>query len=173
MCIRDREQGVDLVLELPVGYALAPAEDFAYGAIATLDACGVVTDRVFGSECGDLGSLQVTAQRALNENEQERATIRRYLDEGLSHPQARAMAYGDDAGPLASPNDILGVEYLKALTRLKSPIRPHTILRLSLIHISGRGYVQRLLQCLCLFPIRILADARAPMDHSHSSQAKI
>lgn len=123
------EQGVDLVLELPVGYALAPAEDFAYGAIATLDACGVVTDLVFGSECGDLSSLQVTAQRALNENEQERATIRRYLDEGLSHPQARAMAYGDDAGPLASPNDILGVEYLKALTRLKSSIRPHTILR--------------------------------------------
>ena len=106
--------GADLVVELPVCYATASAEYFALGGIWTLDSLGIVTDLCFGSESGDLASLLALAKR-----EALLSYINTYPD--LPKSQWNKL--------LESPNNILGIEYLKALNRLHSSIHPHTVLR--------------------------------------------
>ena len=109
--------GADLVLELPALFAVRPAQDFAFGGVALLDALGVVTHLSFGAEDDDLDRLY---RFATPETPDEAAAIQRYLDEGLSHPAARAKAMGQDM----PPNVTLAVEYLRALRRLSSAIQP-------------------------------------------------
>ena len=132
--------GADLVLELPVYYATASAQYFAAAAIEILDATGIVEGVCFGSESGNLEVLQKAAD-ILNEEDvvfQER--LRLGLAKGLSFPTARAGALG----PLAShsPNDILAIEYLRALRRTVRTIKPIAILRVGAHYhdkiISGR-----------------------------------
>lgn len=102
--------GADLVLELPAIYASASAERFAEGAVSLLRAFGC--DAVsFGSESGDLSRLQQAVERL--QDPQTDAAIRAALVEGMSYPAARQKALGELL--LDTPNDILGVEYLKAL----------------------------------------------------------
>ncbi len=115
--------GVDLVLSLPVNCALASAEKFAFGGISTLNALGVIDTVAFGSECGDAGLLKKVAE--IITSDEFSATLENRLSEGLSFPTARQKAladiYGEDfAAVLRSPNDILGVEYIKALNMLES-----------------------------------------------------
>ncbi len=133
--------GADLVLELPVRFACASAEAFAGGAVSILDSLGCVDWLCFGSECGHLEELELAAELLLElENDplcQKR--LQEGLRRGLSFPAARNAALegiGDASclRLLQSPNNILGTEYLKALKKRKSPIRPVTIPRL------GSGY---------------------------------
>lgn len=128
--------GADLVLELPACYAASSAEYFATGAVALLDKLGVVTHLCFGSECGNTTVLKRIAALLSQEPREYTELLRMYMKQGLSYPIARTTAllqydpslsgYRD---VFSSPNNILGIEYIKALLRRKSSIAPTTTLR--------------------------------------------
>ena len=120
--------GADLVLELPVTYALSSAEGFAAGAVKTLS--GFCHGMCFGAETGTADSLMETARILLSE--EFSTALRQQLDTGKSFPAARQAALeamGADASLLASPNDILAVEYCKAIIVQGSPMQPLPIHR--------------------------------------------
>lgn len=136
--------GVDLVLELPAFYATASAEYFAAGAVSLLDKLGAVTHLCFGSECGDLTLLEKIAQVYADEPDNFKEILRQKAKAGVSFPAARAAALIDlfpefhsSVSTLSSPNNILGIEYIKALKKCNSTILPVTIPR------SGSGYHDR------------------------------
>lgn len=130
--------GIDLVLELPVMYATASAEYFALGAVSLADTLGCVTHLSFGSECGDAKQLMEAAALLLYEPPEIKLPLKEALKEGLSYPAAREKAvrtvHPQLADILEEPNNILGIEYCKALLKRKSAIAPHTIRR------CGQGY---------------------------------
>ena len=115
------ECGADLVLELPVQYALSSAERFAAGGVQILTK---ICDRLcFGAENADTNALMATARALLCAEFSEK--LRPYLDEGLSFPAARAKALaelGSQAELLDTPNNILAVEYCKAILTQQSPM---------------------------------------------------
>ena len=127
--------GASLVLELPTCYATGTAEQFAYGAVSMFHQLGVVDTLCFGSECGDMNSLQELATILTQEPDAYRQALQENLRKGLAFPAARVAALEeiypnkDFAAILSKPNNILGIEYLKALKRLNSTIRPVTIAR--------------------------------------------
>ena len=120
--------GADLVLELPVPWALASAEGFARGAVGLLAGLGVVTRLSFGSESGDLPGLEALAE-ALLEPDFSAALAGRPRAGGESYAAARQALLEQRIGPAArtleGPNNILAVEYLKALRRLKFSAKSH------------------------------------------------
>jgi len=117
--------GADLVLELPIPYALSSAEGFAAGGVKIL---GPFCDYLcFGSESGDADSLTATAQALLAEDFPEK--LRAELDKGLSFPAARQAALGEMGALLENPNDILAVEYCKAILSQGSAMIPLPIRR--------------------------------------------
>lgn len=123
--------GVDLVLELPTVWAVSSAESFARGAVSILNAAGVVEYLSFGSESGDMEQLRRVA--ACLDGGEYPALLKEQLDRGLSFPAARQRAaeqlLGTDAAVLSRPNNTLGIEYLRALHALGSPIRSVTVKR--------------------------------------------
>lgn len=127
--------GAAAVFELPVCYAAGSAEYFALGAVSLLQKLGIVDFLCFGSECNNLHALQRAADILLEEPAEYQAALRRHLREGRSFPAARQEAlseYAEKEGisfVLNDPNNILGIEYLKALKKLNSPIIPFTIQR--------------------------------------------
>lgn len=149
--------GADLVLEMPVSVCTASAEAFATGGISLLDGLGVVDMLCFGSEAGEISALKELAEILVKEPEEYKILLKQFLSQGHSFPAARSQALteyfknscnfsGDDFGGiltplfnevtqiLNTPNNILGIEYCKALLRLNSPIRPVTVRR------KGMGY---------------------------------
>ncbi|MCX7714268.1 MAG: nucleotidyltransferase [Clostridia bacterium] len=128
--------GADLVLELPVCYSLNTAEHFSYGAVYILNSLGIVNTLCFGSESGDIDSLTHAAETLDNETPEISLKIKRYLDEGLCYPSARERAFSSfiPMEILSMPNNILGVEYIRALRALKSSIVPKTIKRYKTNH---------------------------------------
>ena len=127
--------GASLVLELPVFYATGSAEYFAYGAVSILHGLGCVDTICFGSECGDIEKLQQIASILANEPDSLKNALQNYLKQGFSFPVAREKALTDYtsnselASVLSKPNNTLAIEYLKALSRLNSKIKPYTITR--------------------------------------------
>lgn len=122
--------GADVVLELPIPWALSSAEGFARGAVEVLDRLGVVDALCFGSESADAGALWEAAR--LLRSPGFPAALRTWLNQGLSFPAARQRALaqlGGQAALLERPNDILAVEYCKALQERDSAIRPMPVLR--------------------------------------------
>ena len=144
--------GADLVLELPVCYACGSAEFFAEGAVALLDRLGVVDALCFGSEASrtpvssfyepsdshvfsesenniDTSLFACAADFLLNEPESYRTRLQGLLRAGKTFPQARAQALQAEDPALASllgtPNNVLGVEYCKALQKFSSAIQHH------------------------------------------------
>ncbi len=122
------QAGADLVLELPVQYALSSAEGFAGGAVSIL---GKFCDEMsFGAEHPDPEGLMATAEALLSPEFPRH--LRTHLDAGLSFPAARAKALSDmgaDDALVSSPNDILAVEYCKAILAQDSAMRPAPIHR--------------------------------------------
>ena len=113
--------GADLVLSLPIPYATASAERFAFGGLSVLGGLGCVDALAFGAECGDAELLKKCAE-ALVCGEFSLA-LEKHLGEGVSFPVARQRAVEETNGKeiaeiLASPNNILGVEYIKAINKL-------------------------------------------------------
>ena len=133
------ECGADLVLELPICYAASSAEFFAKGSVALFDKLGVTTNLCFGSECGNAAKLQRAAKALLRADFPD--VLREELAKGLSFAAARESAaralIGEDAAVLREPNDILGVEYCKALLQSGSTIAPLAILRKVVGHNGG------------------------------------
>lgn len=129
------KNGADLVLEIPVCYSCQSAEIFAKGSIEILDALGIVDFLAFGSESADLKQIKQIADILSYENIEFQTMLKTFLKEGISFPTARQKALenflGEEYSLIASSNDILGVEYLKNLNRLKSKIEPHAIKRIS------------------------------------------
>jgi cytidyltransferase-like protein len=125
--------GVDMVLELRVLFAAANAETFARAAVRILEETGIVDVLCFGSESGDLHSMQEAARLMENETEEFQHILKEHLDEGLSYPAARAKALEIvsqiSSDILSRPNHILGLEYLKALDRYNCSMEPMTIKR--------------------------------------------
>ena len=129
--------GASLVLELPVPYATGSAEYFAYGAVSLLDKLGCVDSICFGSECGDIDKLSELAKIFATEPDEYKLLLSDYLKKGHSFPLARQFAIHEYMKSdsidsiLKEPNNILGIEYLKALYMLNSNIKPYTIQRIS------------------------------------------
>ncbi len=135
--------GVDLVLELPVCYATGSAEYFAHGAVSILDKLGVVNTICFGSECGDISLLSLAARFLSDAPDSFERQLLEHMKSGSSYPAARRKALEQSieetapskkhklAGVLTEPNNILGIEYMKALLDFSSSITPVTIQRVS------------------------------------------
>ena len=142
------ENGIDLVIELPVMYSISSAENFADGAIKILNSLGIVNYLSFGTETSDISILNNIANILYSEPEKYKKLLSIELEKGLSFPKARENALldyiknSDDIVPenriidfekygkvLSSPNNILGIEYLKALKKYKSSINPVCISR--------------------------------------------
>ncbi len=104
--------GADIVIELPFIYAVNCAEKFADGAMKTLSCINSPLTITFGSECGDVEKLKELSAKAHDESAEATAIIRQKLDEGERLVKARAAAI--DGGDLFSPNNILGIEYVRA-----------------------------------------------------------
>lgn len=129
--------GADLVLELPVCYATGSAEYFASGAIALLNQLGCVDSICFGSECGDIVPLKKLAGALVSESAEYQKALKTYLKNGYTYPMARNTALGETLDGfipfdviLGYPNNILGIEYIKAIIRQNSSIEPFTNLRI-------------------------------------------
>lgn len=150
--------GADLVLEMPAAFSTASAHEFAAYGVALLSAIGVDAV-VFGSECGQIKTLKQAAYALNHESVEFRERLQKGLKAGLTYPQARAKALEETqadgtsvenmedfhantdvseshiwSSVLNSPNNILGIEYLRAAEALHSPMEFYTISR------EGSGY---------------------------------
>lgn len=132
------ECGAAAVFELPVCYATGSAELFALGAVSLFNAMGVIDSICFGSECGDLQILQQLADILYEEPSLYQYALKQHLKKGISFPAARQLAVSayfaerqlpDHSSLLSEPNNILGIEYLKALKKTNSPMQAFTIQR--------------------------------------------
>lgn len=169
--------GADLVIELPAVYSLLSAEGFAAGAVYLLHSLGVMTDISFGAECADAELLCHVADTLLEHRTVQDTLLE--LKSGISYAAARERALyrelRENAALLSRPNNILAVEYIKALRRLGSACNIIAVQRTGAEHdaeeISGgfasASYIRRRLQSgerdfTGLMPEsaqRILADA--------------
>ena len=127
------ENGVDLVIELPVLYSISSAENFASGAIKILDSINIVSDICFGSECNNIDILNKVANILVTEPYEFKTLLSSELSKGISFAKARenvCLKYLNiQNNILSTPNNILGIEYLKAIKKLNSNINPHIISR--------------------------------------------
>lgn len=132
--------GVDVVFELPVSYATASAEYFAFGAVSLLEQLGAIDYLCFGSECGDITSLTQIADFLLEEPAEYQHLLKLYQKDGLTFPEARTKAIckslhkeqenvDNIKNILSSPNNILGIEYIKAIKRCGGKMIPITVKR--------------------------------------------
>lgn len=128
--------GVDIVFELPCVYSLSSAEYFATASVLTLARLGVVNSICFGAECDDLSLLTHIAQLLLDEPKEYITTLKMHLKSGLSYPKARSLSltsymHADDSlsDIINQPNNILAIEYIKAILKFKLPIKPYIIKR--------------------------------------------
>ncbi len=131
--------GADLVVELPVTTALSSAEGFASGGVAVLSR--LCDELCFGAETADPDLLEKTARALLGE--EFPPLLHRELDKGLSFPAARQAALekmGLSGKLLESPNNILAVEYCKAIARQSSPMRPLPISREGSYHAEEANF---------------------------------
>ncbi len=131
--------GADLVLELPTAWALSSAEGFARAGVSLLTATGVTDTLLFGSECGELSSLQLLAQtlEEINGNDFRRQMYSSGEHYAAVQQELLTKELGEErASLLRQPNNVLAVEYLKALQWSNSLLQPCTVLR------SGAGHHQ-------------------------------
>ena len=137
--------GSDVVLELPFEFACAPANEFAYGAVRSLMATGVVTDIAFGIDSGSPGIIEFLSSPDLYSSPEYQESLKASLSDGMSFPAASAKAviasvsdcpFDQDqlADCMHSPNAILAIEYLKAMKSLGAKFKVHMINR------TGQGY---------------------------------
>lgn len=129
--------GADLVLELPLPWAMAPAEHFAAGGVAVLNALECVNLLSFGSECGDTTALKELAN--LSSNPQYQTALKQALNDGLPYAaagqQAATRIVGEDvAAYLASPNNTLGIEYMRAIAAQGADWELFTLQRQGALH---------------------------------------
>lgn len=158
--------GADLVIELPVAYSMSNAETFARGAVHLLDSLGCVNEISFGSECGSLEKLMTAAQASRVCS--QKPELKELLENGMPYPAAVISLiekyYTWKVSDLfKGANNVLAVEYLKAVENLNSPIKPFTVKRMSVGHdqmgefgsFASASYIRNL----------ILEDSHAAFDN--------
>jgi len=133
------ENGVDLVVEMPVVYSLSSANFFARAGVMMLGALGCVDGISFGSECGDMELLKNAAMASINASKPEK--VKPLMEQGMSYPQAVQQVIALEYGPIIasvfdSPNNTLAVEYLKAMKILGLDFETVTIKRKGAEHDS-------------------------------------
>lgn len=166
--------GADLVLELPALWATASAEYFASAGVALLDQLGIVDHLCFGCETADKTSFLTLAHFLSEETPEYQAALNQFLKEGNSYPKAREQAVLSSlekkshlvssnasaslSALLGSPNNILGLEYCKALHRRNSSIDPFPVLRI------GKGYHEDAMDSALVSATGIRSYLNASMD---------
>lgn len=149
------EAGADLVLDLPTSCAMTPATDFAAAGVF-LASQFVGASLWFGSECGNLSLLR-HLQQAVQQSEQS-PIFRCFLEQGMSHPKAREQTVqtlysAEYANMLRQPNNLLGIEYLRAIDQTDAPLTPCTLQRIGVehdalspaAHIASASFLRKLL----------------------------
>lgn len=129
--------GADLVIELPLAYACATAQRFAFGGVALADALGCADALCFGSECGDIAQLNAAVDAL--EAPELKPYLDKYLSQGMTFAKARTLAVAELSSPdiaalLEEPNNTLGIEYMLQLRQLGSDLEPVTLPRKSVSH---------------------------------------
>ena len=138
------KNGVDLVIELPTMFACQSAEIFSHGAVTLLNSLNCIDSICFGSEEGDIKILNTISKILVDEPNEFKISLKKYLDDGMLFPTARSLALFDYINKfnlldiskeklldiLNSSNNILGLEYIKSILKLNSQIKPHTITRI-------------------------------------------
>lgn len=131
---------VDMVIELPTIYSISSAENFALGGVKILNEIGNIDYLVFGIEEENLEKLQAIADVLVNEDDEFKRNIKEELDKGNSYPKAREIALKKVLSSenmeniMQKPNNILAIEYLKALKTTNSKIKPIAIKRKNIMH---------------------------------------
>lgn len=140
-CLMALNNGVDIVFELPTCYSTGSAGSFAQGAVSLLHSLGIVDYLCFGSESGEIKSIEEATSLLYNSDESFQSILYSYIKDGFSFPAARAKAAKqmlDNASNtksnymssiISEPNNILGIEYINALKNINSTIAPFTIKR--------------------------------------------
>ena len=131
---------VDMVIELPTIYSISSAENFALGGVKILNEIGNIDYLVFGIEEENLEKLQAIADVLVNEDDEFKRNIKEELDKGNSYPKAReivlkkVLSSENVENIMQKPNNILAIEYLKALKTTNSKIKPFAIKRKNTMH---------------------------------------
>jgi predicted nucleotidyltransferase len=142
--VRTREAlscGADLVVELPLPWAVSGAQHFSLGGVFLLSALGA--DIIgFGSECGDIRKLSEAKEALFSPLLYEQ--MQKYLQQGMTFASARQNAveslFGSETALLlCKPNNVLGIEYLSAIQQLEAPLKPFTVKRISLLGSRSDG----------------------------------
>lgn len=131
--------GADLVVELPAVFACATAERFAFGAVSLINSLGCIDELSFGAESDNLETLIHAAQQMLAEDREISSLIKKCLSEGDSFPIARQKAFAEfiSSDVFLQPNNMLAIEYIKALKKTKSSVKPNLIKRTGAAHDSA------------------------------------
>lgn len=124
--------GADLVLEIPSYFCMQSSKEYAYGAISVLNLLGNVDYLSFGSEDGNLEGLERIAK--IKRSKEYNLHLKEFMNSGLSYSLSsenalKKLLKSDDEKRIFSPNNLLGIEYIEALNKTKSKIKPHTIKR--------------------------------------------
>lgn len=134
------KNGADLVLELPLPFAISSAETFARGGVEILNALGSVDNLYFGSECGNVKLLDKIAKYLSSEKFSN--SLKNEMSKGVTFASGRENCVAKDLGEsyaelISQSNNILGIEYIKALNFTESTIKPMTITRHMVGHDKG------------------------------------
>lgn len=125
--------GADLVIELPVAQCLSSAEGFAVGAVSLLDSLGCVEEVSFGSECGDTEILRSAGKKVTESAVSEE--LFRLIKQGYTYPRALCSLLDRDTAEIISqPNNLLAAEYVRALEKMNSGMKPFTVKRRGTSH---------------------------------------
>lgn len=136
------EGGADLVIELPYIYACNSSHEFARGAVGILNGLGCIDTLVFGAETDNINELQKAAAAASGQDGAVDQAVKKWLKTGLSYPESLTRAIEETHGraaaeTLRSPNNLLAVEYMKALAEFDSDIKPMAVQRKGAAHGGG------------------------------------
>lgn len=132
--------GVDIVIELPVYYSLNSANNFAYGSIKTLKKFGIITHIAFGSESGNIEELKQVANFLLDETLTFKENVQNNLNKGYSYPKSIDLAFKSEKifnNFSFTSNNILAIEYLKQIKKQSFNCKAITIKRLGQAHLDN------------------------------------
>lgn len=139
--------GADLVIELPAAFSCAAAEDYASGAITLLEQLGIVDELSFGCSTGDIEVLSLLTDAALSTAQIYGKRIVALMREGNSYPAAVweivRQRYGKQvAGKMHDPNNLLAIEYMKAIRKSGASFKPFAVSRRCVMHDSMETHEQ-------------------------------
>lgn len=135
------DNNIDLVIELPFVYSTQSADKFAYGALKILNEIGI-NRLIFGSECNDIKLLKEIASLQINNKEFDKK-VKLYLDKGNNYPTSLSLAIKDfNIKKIDSPNDLLGISYIKEIIKNNFNIIPECIKRSNNFHGNNKGVIK-------------------------------